>query len=72
MTEKGTAAAPNPTQKQSTDIIDTESTPAPLWDKAYDSLKQEKPELLYRYEDLLSRVLVKGSLDCNEPVPRQC
>lgn len=70
-TEKDTSAAPNPTQKQATGIIDAESLPS-LWDKAYDSLQQEKPEVLSVYEDLLSRVLIKGNLDCSESVFQQC
>ncbi|CAG8888278.1 unnamed protein product [Penicillium egyptiacum] len=57
---KETAVAANPTQKQDTDTREAESTPASLWDKAYDSLKQEQSNLLSRYEDLLSRVLIKA------------
>lgn len=69
VTETAAAAVPNISESQPADIIETESTPASLWDKAYDSLKQEQPELLSEYEDLLSRVLIKGSLDYSEPVP---
>lgn len=32
-----------------------------LWDEAYDLLKAEKPELLFEYECILSRVLDEGS-----------
>ena len=31
--------------------------PRSLWDEAYDSLKNEKPKTLVRYEELLSQVL---------------
>ncbi|KAJ5606119.1 hypothetical protein N7510_008900 [Penicillium lagena] len=60
VTGNETSNDPNPTQPLSADTIDAGSTPASLWDKAYDSLKQEKPELVSRYEDLLSRVLIRA------------
>lgn len=31
-----------------------------LWDKAYDSLQKEEPDRVAEYEDLLSRVLIRG------------
>lgn len=39
---------------------DAEHVEISLWDKAYDSLRDEKPELISLYEDLLSRVLANG------------
>ena len=66
--ETPAAAVPNTAPEPATEIIESKSTPVSLWDEAYDSLKQEQPELLSKYEDLLSRVLIKGKLDCNEPI----
>ena len=31
-----------------------------LWDRAYDTLKREEPDRIAAYEDLLSRVLIRG------------
>lgn len=67
VTGKETPTGLSPAKPLVTDIIYPLPTPA-LWDKAYDSLKQEKPKLLCRYEDLLSRVLIKGSHDCTKPI----
>jgi hypothetical protein len=39
---------------------DVEHGEISLWDKAYDSLRNDKPELVSLYEDLLSRVLNNG------------
>jgi DNA/RNA-binding domain of Phe-tRNA-synthetase-like protein len=64
-----TAATVTLFRNQDTNMINTQAIPMSLWDKAYDSLKQEKPELMSKYEDLLSRVLIRGSLDYIEPVP---
>ncbi|RAL17436.1 uncharacterized protein BO97DRAFT_402029 [Aspergillus homomorphus CBS 101889] len=47
-------------RKQDTDSSVAEVTSPSLWDNAYDSLRQEKPELLSEYEDLFSRVLIKA------------
>ena len=33
-----------------------------LWDKAYDNLNEEKHDRIAKYEDLLSRVLIRGKL----------
>lgn len=66
--ETPAAAVPNTAPEPATEIIESKSTPVSLWDEAYDSLKQEQPELLSKYEDLLSRVLIKGRLDCSEPI----
>lgn len=38
----------------------SENSDTTLWDDAYDALKDEKPELISLYEDLLSRVLATG------------
>ncbi|OGE49412.1 hypothetical protein PENARI_c021G00237 [Penicillium arizonense] len=46
-------------QRQATDTRDTQPIFESLWDEAYDTLKQERPDLMSRYEDLLSRVLVR-------------
>ncbi|GFF54066.1 hypothetical protein IFM51744_08267 [Aspergillus udagawae] len=70
VSETAGVAAPNPIQKQATDIIVTETSHTSLWDEAYDSLKQERPELLSAYEDLLSRVLISAEAN-SRSVPNQ-
>ncbi|KAF7172661.1 hypothetical protein CNMCM5623_004803 [Aspergillus felis] len=70
VSEAAGVAAPNPIQKQVTDILLTETSPTSLWDEAYDSLKQERPELLSGYEDLLSRVLINAEAN-SRSVPNQ-
>ena len=65
VTGKETPTGLSPAKPLVTDVIYPLPTPA-LWDKAYDSLKQEKPKLLCSYEDLLSRVLMNGSHDCTK------
>jgi N-terminal domain of NWD NACHT-NTPase len=44
----------NNTEESATDVS--------LWDRAYDVLKNEDPKGIAAYEDLLSRVLIRGSL----------
>ncbi|KAF7183375.1 hypothetical protein CNMCM7691_003574 [Aspergillus felis] len=70
VSEAAGVAAPNPIQKQATDILLTETSPTSLWDEAYDFLKQERPELLSGYEDLLSRVLINAEAN-SRSVPNQ-
>jgi hypothetical protein len=48
---------------QGVDIIEDLTTDRSLWDRAYDILKNEKdksPNLIAAYEDILSRVLIRG------------
>jgi hypothetical protein len=56
------AATSDPSTQPTVDQLtpDVEHVEISLWDKAYDSLRDEKPELVSLYEDLLSRVLAKG------------
>ena len=37
------------------------ATEGSLWDRAYDTLKDEKSDRMTKYEDLLSRALLRGS-----------
>jgi hypothetical protein len=45
---------------QAPDIPEDLATDPSLWDKAYDALKDEKHDLIAKYENLLSRVLKRG------------
>jgi hypothetical protein len=53
--------------------LDTGKTPAAsvsLWDRAYDVLKEEEPDRVTEYEQLLSRVLIRGTFSTRvEPLP---
>ncbi|KAJ5223161.1 uncharacterized protein N7469_009401 [Penicillium citrinum] len=66
VTGKETPTGLSPAKPLVTDVIYPLPTPA-LWDKAYDSLKQEKPKLLCSYEDLLSRVLMNAKSSLSAP-----
>jgi hypothetical protein len=44
---------------QTADVADL-ATDRSLWDKAYDTLKDEKSNRIDEYERLLSRVLIRG------------
>lgn len=59
----------NPTQTHVK--IHDGSTSVSLWDTAYDGLKEEEEtrKLLSTYEDLLSRVPIKGSGHYSELIP---
>jgi hypothetical protein len=48
------------TGDQVVDIAEDLATDRSLWDKAYDALGNEKHDLIGKYEDLLSRVLIRG------------
>ncbi|KAJ5392566.1 NACHT-domain-containing protein [Penicillium cosmopolitanum] len=50
---------------------DAEHVEISLWDKAYDSLRDEKPELISLYEDLLSRVLANAKEAKSKSQPSQ-
>lgn len=64
-----TATPLNPTQTHVK--IHDGSTAVSLWDTAYDGLKEEEEtrKLLSAYEDLLSRVPIKGSGHHSELIP---
>ena len=49
-----------------TDADSATSLPAQLWDRAYDDLKREEPEMVDKYEKILSRQLQEGP---NSQVP---
>jgi hypothetical protein len=40
-----------------------------LWDRAYDALKEDKSDRIALYEELLSRVLLKGWCSFPGPLP---
>jgi hypothetical protein len=48
------------TGDQAADITEDLATDGSLWDKAYDTLNDEKHDLIAKYEDLLSRVLIRS------------
>jgi hypothetical protein len=48
------------TQIQATNTTVTEPGPTSLWDRAYDALKLEQPDVWSTYENVLSQVLVEG------------
>ena len=48
------------TGDQAADITEDLAMDRSLWDKAYDTLNDEKHDLITKYEDLLSRVLIRG------------
>ncbi|KAJ5939665.1 hypothetical protein N7466_002799 [Penicillium verhagenii] len=51
-----------------TESIAKDEEPAiSLWDKAYDALKTEQPQLISNYEDLLSRVLIQDESQASSP-----
>ena len=50
----------------STDADGATGLPVQLWDRAYDDLKREEPEMVNKYEKILSRQLQEGP---NSPVP---
>ena len=50
----------------STDADGATGLPVQLWDRAYDDLKREEPEIVNKYEKILSRQLQEGP---NSPVP---
>ena len=50
----------NATGYQAADIVEDLATDGFLWDRAYDTLKKEEPDRITMYEDLLSRVLIRG------------
>ena len=50
------------TGDQAADGAEDLATDGSLWDRAYDTLKDEEPDRIAEYEDLLSRVLIRGKL----------
>jgi hypothetical protein len=48
------------TGDRAADITEDLATGGSLWDKAYDTLNDEKHDLIAKYEDLLSRVLIRS------------
>ncbi|KAK4166938.1 WD40-repeat-containing domain protein [Cladorrhinum sp. PSN259] len=46
----------------------TQSLPEQIWDRAYDELKKEEPDLMARYETLLSQELVGPEVDGEDDV----
>lgn len=45
---------------QAADITEDLAKDGSTWDRAYDTLKKEEPDQIAAYEDLLSRVLIRG------------
>jgi hypothetical protein len=48
------------TGEQAANTTEPLTNESSLWDKAYDSLRKEEPDRVAEYEDLLSRVLIRG------------
>jgi hypothetical protein len=48
------------TDERLADITEDLATDVSLWDRAYDALENEEPNRIATYEDLLSRVLIRG------------
>ncbi|KAF4636392.1 hypothetical protein G7Y89_g1706 [Cudoniella acicularis] len=55
---------------QAADITEDLATDRSLWDRAYDTLKDEKHVLIAEYEDLLSRVLIRAQTN-TLPTPNE-